>query len=78
MYMKRRTHTSHFVLQGRVFCLQAEELCVVRGRGGVRDGDGGGASGTGSSHLLQALVVLLQLLYLGAQLQPHSTLQFCY
>ena len=77
MYMKRRTHTSHFVLQGRVFRLHAEELRVVMGRGGVRDGSGGGAGGAGSSHLLQALVVLLQLLYLGAQLQQNSTLQLC-
>ena len=76
--MKRRIHTSNFVLQGGVFCLHAEELCVVMGRDGVRDRAGGGASGADSSHLLQALVVLLQLLYLSAQLQPHSTLQFCY
>ena len=61
------THTCHLLLEGGIFGLQAEQLCIDRWGGGAR-----GCRGR-SLPLLQTLVLLLQLFDLGTQLEPRGT-----
>lgn len=66
---KQTLHTFHLLLQGGVLSLQAEKFSINRAGGGV----GRCAGRSGGSSLLQALVLLLQLLDLRAQLEEPRT-----
>lgn len=58
-----KAHTSHLLLQGGVLGLQPQQFSIRRA---------GCRVGCGSSHFLQAAVLLLQLLDLRAQLQEEK------